>query len=450
MTLSIVRRSLTGIALCATVLAAPTTGTAATTASTDLAITGATVIPAPDEAPISGATVLVRDGRIAALGRAGTVKIPARTPRLDARGLTVLAGFWNSHVHLIGEPMLRAATLPVAKVDEHLDGLFLRWGFTSVFDLASNIDTTLALRQRIDAGEVNGPCVLTVGSPFYPQAGTPIYIREWYRSNGIPSDEVATPAEAEARARAQLARGTDGAKAFTGAIIGGPAGVKVMQREIAQAAFAPAAEHGQPRFAHPTTPDGLRTAVDAGATVLAHANSVGGAWPPDLVRDVVARNVALIPTLALFDTEIAKDGVPDDVRVKFVGAAQQQVRDFRAAGGTLLFGTDVGFSDETDPALEYRLLVGSGLDARAILAMLTTAPAKRFGVGDRLGRVERGYVADLVIVRGDPLADPQALRNVAYTLRSGTVVHAADGVPRPGRTGVPQAACRVKREPGAS
>lgn len=445
MTRFIPRRARPGVALCATLIAT-SAAAAAPPASADLAITGSTVIPAPDAAPIPGATVLVRNGRIVAVGPSGSVKIPGRTPRLDARGLTVLAGFWNSHVHLIGAPVLHAAEQPVAKVEEHLDALFLRWGFTSVFDLASNIDATLALRKRIDAGEVNGPCVLTVGSPFYPQAGTPIYIREWYRANGIPSDEVATPAEAEARARAQLARGTDGAKAFTGAIIGGPAGVKVMQREIAHAAYVPAAERGQPRFAHPTTPDGLRTAVDAGATVLAHANSVGGAWAPELVREVVARDVALIPTLALFETEIAKDRVPDDVRVKFVGAAQQQVRDFRAAGGTLLFGTDVGFSDETDPALEYRLLVGSGLDARAILAMLTTTPAKRFGVGDRLGRVERGYVADLVIVRGDPLADPQALRNVAYTLRSGSVVHAAADLARPRAPGaIARAACREVR-----
>jgi imidazolonepropionase-like amidohydrolase len=414
--------------------------------STDLAITGATVIAAPDAAPLPNAIVLVRDGRIERIARNGTAALPRGTPRLDATGLTLVAGFWNSHVHLIGAPMLHAAELPRTKVEEHLTGLFLRWGFTTVFDLASRTDTTLALRQRVDAGDLTGPCILTVGSPFYPEGGTPIYIRDWYRTNGIPSDEVATPEAATARARMQITRGTDGVKIFSGAILGGAEAVRHMRVDVARAAFAPAAERGLPRFAHPTTPDGLRIAVGAGATVLAHANSVGGAWPADVVRDVVARDVALIPTLALFDTEIAKEGVPDAVRVKFVDAAQQQVRDLRAAGGTLLFGTDVGFSEESDPALEYRLLGGAGLDARAILAMLTTAPAKRFGTGYRLGRVAPGFVADLVLVRGDPLADPQALRDVAYTLRSGRVVYAAPGRTVPAATGggtAPIAACRA-------
>lgn len=410
----------------------------------DLAIVGATVIASPEVSPMADATVLIRDGRIAVVGRSRSVKVPRGTPQLDARGLTLLAGFWNSHVHLLGQPVLHAAELPRAKVEAHVTDLFLKWGFTTVFDLASNFDTTLALRQRIDGGDLAGPCILTVGSPFYPDGGTPIYVRDWYRDNRIPSDEVATPEAAEARARSQLLRGADGVKAFTGAIVGGREGVRPMRPEIARAAFAPAKEQGLPRFAHPTTPEGMRIAVDAGATVLAHANSVGGAWAPEVVRDVVSRDVALIPTLALFDTEIAKDGVPDDVRVKFVATAQQQVRDFRAAGGTLLFGTDVGFSDEADTGLEYRLLVGSGLDTRAILAMLTTAPAKRFGTGDRLGRVERGFVADLVLVRGEPLKDAQALRDVAYTVRSGVVVYAADGSARPAVTGsaVPRAACR--------
>jgi imidazolonepropionase-like amidohydrolase len=354
-----------------------------------LAIVGARVVPAPDEAPIERATVLVRDGRIVAVGAQDRVRVPRGAAVVEAEGRTITAGFWNSHVHLLPEALLGAKDRPAASLEQTLRDLFVRWGFTTVFDVASQLSDGLAIRARIESGEILGPRILTTGNPFFPAAGTPIYVRETYRRHGW-GDEVSTPAEAHARAVEQLARGADGVKVFTGAIVGPPQGVLPMRTEIAAAAVAPAVSAGKPAFAHPTDPLGVRIALDAGVTVLAHTTPTTGPWPHELVAEIARRRVALVPTLTLLDVALAEDGVPASIRDRMMGDAQQQVRALAAAGGTILFGTDVGFIQGADTTREYRLLAGAGLDWTAILRTLTTAPAARFADPGRVGRVAPG------------------------------------------------------------
>jgi imidazolonepropionase-like amidohydrolase len=103
--------------------------------------------------------------------------------------------------------------------------------------------------------------------------------------------------------------------------------------------------------------------------------------------------------------------------------AIQQVHAFAAAGGVLLFGTDVGYRPEYDPTPEHRLLARAGLAFAARLAMLTTAPARRFGDA-HTGTVAPGMDADLVVLDGDPTSDPAAFARVRCTLRRGDVIYA--------------------------
>lgn len=397
---------------------------ASTAAGAELALVGATVYADPGAAPLPDATVRVVDGRIAEVGPSRQVKPGPGAKTLHVNGKFVVAGFWNSHVHLIPEQLLRAAERPAAELTAEMRRLFTAWGFTTVFDVASPLTNTLALRARIEAGEVAGPRVLTVGDPFYPVGGTPVYIRDWVRRNGITSGEVATPDEAGARARRQLDAGAEGAKVFAGAIVGGPEGVRLMQREIVAAVAGEASRRGRPTFAHPTTPDGLRVAVDGGANVLAHVTATEGPWPAETVRWLVERRVALVPTLQLFEVELAKDGVPPPAREKILDAGRQQVRELHRAGGTILFGTDVGYAAVEDTRGEVRRMSEAGLDWRAILRSMTTAPAERFGFGERAGRVARGYDGDLVVLGADPAASADALADVHATIRRGEVVYA--------------------------
>jgi len=389
----------------------------------DLAIVGGRVQPSPYEAPIANAVVLVSDGRIEAVGRAGEVPIPAGTRTLDATGKVVVAGFWNSHAHLLGPAYRNVAKTPAAKLESTLREQYGQWGFTTVYDLASAPGEAQALVRRIEAGEINGPRVLSTGVPFFPAGGTPVYVRD--HNLGIEG-AVAEVADAEAgrnRATEQLAQGARGVKLFTGSIVGGNEGVRLMDASVARAISKVARDRDQPVFAHATDAGGLVVALQAGADVLAHATPAAGPWPAPTVSRLVREDVALVPTLSMFEIEIRRERVPESVVRRFVGAAQSQVSMLQAAGGTVLFGTDAGYIDGFDTTREIELLAEAGLDWRKLLASLTTNPARVFDEEDTRGRVAPGMAADLVVLGADPAQDIKAFANVAWTVRGGVVIH---------------------------
>lgn len=392
-------------------------------AAQDLAIVGARVYPAPDVAPLDDATVVIRDGRIAAVGARDRVAVPAGMRVVDGLGKRVAAGFWNSHVHLIKPPFLASDAQPASALDDALRDRFTRWGFTTVFDIASLPGDARALRARIARGEVVGPQVLTVDMPFFPEHGTPIYVRELWQQTKAPSAEVATAAQARSRAAAQIAAGADGVKLFTGAIIGGPGGVLPMSKEIATATVVEAHAHGKLAFAHPTDRAGLEVAVDSGVDVLAHAAPDAGAWSPAFVARLKAADVAFVPTLTLFDSELRREGVPEPVLERFVGAAKQQLGAMAQGGGQVLFGTDAGYIEVYDTHLEFQLMAAAGMDWRQILASLTTAPAQRFGQATVRGRVQEGFAGDLVVLGSDPETSADAYADVRMTVRDGRVIY---------------------------
>lgn len=97
--------------------------------------------------------------------------------------------------------MLEAPARSAASLAEAFDRMANRWGFTTVFDLSSQLDNTLVLRRRVESGEVPGPAILTTGDGFFPAGGTPYYVRDFIAAHHFPNWEVATPDEATARAR---------------------------------------------------------------------------------------------------------------------------------------------------------------------------------------------------------------------------------------------------------
>ncbi len=390
----------------------------------DLAIVGATVHPAPDAEPIANATVVVRHGRILSV-RSGDVAIPRAAKVIDAKGMHLVAGFWNSHVHLLSRDVTNARSRDRAALERALTNLLTRWGFTTAFDIASVPGNTLVLRGRIRRGEVDGPLLLTVDAPFYPKDGTPIYVRRLYAENRWPSAETSTPDEARARARQQLSAGADGVKLFTGAIVGGPKEVLPLDPSISRAVVDEARKHGKPAFAHATNLRGLQIAINAGVTILAHPTATEGPWTPEVVSLLKARDIALTPTLALFEVELKQINVPPGVRERISRDAAQQVKALADAGGTILFGTDVGYLPDADTTREFELMAAAGLDWRAILASLTTAPAKRFGFDKRKGRVVAGMDGDLVLLASDPTREAKAFADVRYTIREGKVLYRA-------------------------
>lgn len=400
-------------------------GLASPAQAAELAIIDAKIYTAPDAPPIERGTVLMRDGRITAVGPAGQVAVPRGAQHLAGRGAVVVAGFWNSHVHMLPVPLREATSRPAAELSAALEAMFTRWGFTVVFDIGSLPGNTFALRRRVEAGEVTGPMILTTDALFFPEGGTPVYVRELFQQLQVPSMEVASVAQAQARARTQLAQGADGVKLMAGAIVGGPTGVLPMDPAIAAAIVREAHGAGKPAFAHPTNTEGLEVSITSGVDVLAHTTPTSGPWSAEFAARLVAKGMALTPTLSLFEEGLQKEGAAPEVVKRYLDASQQQVAAFVRAGGQLLFGTDIGYIELADTTREYELMAGAGLGWQQILASLTTQPAQRFGHARRKGRVAVGLDADLVVLASDPARKPTALADVKYTIRAGKVIYQA-------------------------
>jgi imidazolonepropionase-like amidohydrolase len=256
-----------------------------------LALVGVKIYPSPTDPPIANGLVLVRDSKVAAVGTAGKVRVPAGAERLDCTGLVVTAGFQNSHVHFTEPKWDDAAHQPASKLSAQLTDMFTRYGFTTVVDLASFLDNTVALRSRVESGDVVGPRILTAGEPLYPVDGTPFYVKGSLPPATIAfmesNLEPATPTAAVAVVQHDIAGGADVIKLFTGSLIS-PTDVKPMPPDVAAGAVAEAHRHNRLVFAHPSNLEGLEIALNAGVDVAAHTTPMSGKWSDALIARMKA------------------------------------------------------------------------------------------------------------------------------------------------------------------
>lgn len=398
---------------------------AASAAAESWVIPATKIYTAPGSPPVTGGAVLTRNDEIVAVGKSSSSRRAAGGAKTASQceGV-VVAGFQNSHVHFI-EPRFRdAATLPAEQLSRDVEDMLTKWGFTTVFDVASDQQNTIALRKRIESGEVRGPRIRTVGLAIFPVDGLPSYI------NDLPPDVLArmhqpkSADEARADVRANLAAGADGTKLF---MLTSPAQgtARWLTPAVVRAAAEETHAQGKPVFAHPTSLAALRVAVDNGVDVLVHTTlGESQPWDADVVRNMIGKHVAVIPTFKLWYYELAKESVPADVADKLVGATLEELRAFRASGGEVLFGTDVGYMHAYDTTQEFELMAKAGMSTDDILASLTTSPARRWH-DSKLGRVAPGYHADLVVLAGDPADDVKQFANVRCVFLAGKLIYQA-------------------------
>jgi imidazolonepropionase-like amidohydrolase len=386
-------------------------------ANPNLALVGARIYTSPTAAPIEDGTVLIRNGRIVAVGPRDEIRVPAGDFVIDCKDLTLTAAFWNCHVHFIEPKWQDADLMPAAQFNRQMEQMITGHGFTRVYDIAEfSIGNVLRIRSRIKKGDVNGPVIYTTGVPLVPMNGSPFYIAP-YR---LP--EFSDTQEAIAHVRQQIDSGADAIKIWTGS----PNGTKVvyMPDDIVKAVTETAHRLHKPVFAHPTDTKGVMIAMSGGVDILAHTSPDDGRlWSTDTIQQLINAHLALIPTLKLWKDELKKSGATDWAHHPLLLTAQQQLHDFAKAGGTVLFGTDVGYLSDYATTDEYVLLAGAGLAFPQILAMLTTTPSQRFGLSRRTGRIAVGMDADIVLLSGDPATDIQVLDKVAYTIRAGRIIY---------------------------
>jgi imidazolonepropionase-like amidohydrolase len=388
-----------------------------------LALVGGQIYPGPYEKPISDGVVLIEDGKITIVGKQGKVHIPSNVETVDCAGRTIVAGFWNSHVHFTEAKWQGASGLPAAQLTAQLQQMLTRYGFTSAVDTGSLLSNTVTIRRRIESGEVAGPRILTAGSPLYPKDGIPYYVIDT-----VPPEVVkmlaqpATPEEAMHIVDDEVAQGADIIKVFVVSWVrrDGKHVPLPMSLAIVQAATAEAHRKGKLVFAHPSTIEGVELVLRGHVDVLAHTTEDPDQWTPSILTRLKSAHVSLIPTLVLFSDANGFDAAHEGIL--------NEVKNYSDAGGQILFGTDVGYlTDYPDLTREYKLLGRAGLTFSQILAALTTEPTVRFGLSATTGRVANGQDADLVILDGDPAGDVMAFSRVRMTLRRGHIIYRAPG-----------------------
>ena len=410
---------LVGLAVVSARLGTPAASQPVSTAG-QLALVGGTIYTSPTDVLIRDGVVLIRNGTIAAVGRKAAVPIPRNTQTIDCSGLTITAGFWNSHVHFFERKWSNVAAIPAPELGRQLQDMLTQYGFTAVFDIGSLFENTRRLRDRIESGEVPGPRIRSTGEVLVAAGAVPpdTVIRALGYMT-VRNLEITDAAQATAASKRLLDAGTDGLKVH---LQPPPAPNLPFPATAIQAAVSEMHRSGKPVFVHPNSGADVLTAVRAGVDVIAHTTPSSGPWDETIIAAMKDRGVALTPTLTVWKDLLRHDRI--SAQQQSISTAIGQLKAWVASGGSVLFGNDLGVAGY-DPSEEYALMVEAGMDVRQILASLTAAPAERFGVSTRLGRIASGFTADLTVLRGDPSKDIRALAAVQYTLRDGKIVYRA-------------------------
>ena len=293
-----------------------------------VALVGGTVYVSPADEPLRDGVVLIRDGKIAGVGTRRTRAVPAAASVLDCSGATVMAGFWNTHVHFFERKWTDAASIPAPELRRQIEEMLTSHGFTSVFDLASLWANTRRLRDRIGSGEVPGPRIRSTGEGLVPPGALPPdLVMNLLGVMKTPLPEVSDAAQAAAAARKLLDSGVDAIKIFRSS---GSPSIPPLPEPAIRAAADEAHRAGKLVFVHPNSGADVLAAVRNGVDVVAHTTPQTGPWSDDVIGAMKQAGAALIPTLQLWKYQKRHDRL--SAQDEFVGVAVQQLRRWVSSG----------------------------------------------------------------------------------------------------------------------
>jgi imidazolonepropionase-like amidohydrolase len=381
-----------------------------------LYLTSARVIDGTGAPPLEGATVLIEGGRIAGIDTSdGAVRTGA--PRLDLGGRTLMPGLVDAHVHVTGFDMPRAlkgqeAIAPEVKHHFIAAGLrrMLRMGITTLRDVGAFGDDLLHARRAVRLGAIPGPRILLCGRIISATSAGGRHFHGMYR-------EADGPDEMRKATREQFRRGADFIKIMTtGARSCELENSSPLQMTRAEMATVVEEAHrmGYRVAAHCEGLDGTRVAIEEGVDTIEHGLELHRA--PELLEELARSERVLIPTLScFFDVSENRDAVWPSGLVELAKRqyeeAHRTVEAARAAGVRLAMGFDSQPNGMS--ALELVRLCRAGLTPMEGIAAGTAGAATACGLAAHVGIVAPGMVADLIVVDGDPLAEPEVLLDEA-------------------------------------
>lgn len=369
---------------------------------------------------LENGAVLVEGDVITAVGPAA--ELDALTDPGVPRRLhpgTLMPGLVDSHVHLIFD----GGPDPVAGLHEPDDVLLdrmrerarhlLRAGVTTARDLGDRNGLALRVAAETASGALAGPHLLAAGTPATPPGGHCHFLGGEVRGERQVRDLVRRNAAAGAAVIKVMTSGggltKDGPRSWQSQFT--PEELHALVDEAHRA--------GLPVAAHAHGADAIAAAVDAGADTLEHCTwmtETGFDLRPEVLRRIVDRRIAVSLTVSPHWRLLPKVFGEERAATMF-----DQVRRMAAAGANIILGTDAGVQrtgfDGLPGALSFYAHLG--IPHERILAMATRHAAEALGLGAVTGRIAPGFRADLLLVDGDPLADPDVLGRIRTVFSKG-------------------------------
>jgi imidazolonepropionase-like amidohydrolase len=366
---------------------------------------------------------------------------------VDHSGRTVLPGFIDAHVHLsmtLG-PGWESAPVKIGTADAAILGTVnagrtLRAGFTTVRNLGDRGGETVALRNAIDAGTIDGPRIVTARSMLSMTGGHGDWTNAFQPGvsidrSGAGADGVCdSPDACRVQVRLQAKYGADVIKiSATGGVLSQGDAIGARQFTDAELAAIVSEAHalGRKVAAHAHGADGVKAAVRAGVDSIEH----GSILDDEAARLMKERGTWLVHTLLAGETVESRGkagGLPAWAVEKALAVRPLMRDSFRRAlkaGVPVAFGTDSGVSEHGGNGREFELMVAAGMPPMDAIVAATRNAATLLGVAADRGTIEPGRRADLVVVAGDPLADIGALTRPVAVFKDGRAVDMAAAAP---------------------
>ncbi len=394
------------------------------------------LIDCTDNSAKSEMTVIVEGTRIKEVQK-GYAKAPADAKVVDLKSKTVMPGLMDMHIHVEGESnpksyeeKFRLNPADVAYQAEVFGKKTLMAGFTTVRDLGGS-GVNVSLRNAINQGLVDGPRIFTAEKSIATTGG------HADPTNGVRKDMMGDPGPAEGvinspdeawdAVRHRYKNGADLIKiTATGGVLSVAAnGLNPQFREEEIAAVVAAAkDYGFTVAAHCHGDEGMKRAVLAGVTSIEH-----GTFMTDEIMGLMKqKGTYYVPTISAgkFVAEKAKQEgyFPRVVAMKAAIVGPQIQATFGKAykaGVKIAFGTDAGVSQHGENAWEFVFMNEAGMPPIEAIKSATVTSAALLNKSADLGTIEKGKLADIVAVDGDPLTDIKAMLRMRFVMKEGKI-----------------------------
>jgi imidazolonepropionase-like amidohydrolase len=382
----------------------------------------------------SGWAVLVDGARIAAVGSQEKIAAPPNAERIELPGQTLLPGLMDLHSHLFLHPynitswddqvLKEAEAYRTLRAVTHAKAT-LQAGFTTLRDLGTEGAgyADVAMKRAIDEGLIEGPRLFVAGRAIVATGSYGPAARNYRPDCCLPqgAEEASGIDEIVRAVRHQASHGADWIKVYADYRTGPNRETRpTFSEEELRALVGAAHDMGRPVSAHAAHDEGMRRAVVAGVDTIEHG--YGGS---DATFALMAeKGIAFLPTLTA--PEAISEYFHGYVAGKTEPSAHMQLAEqgFRRAvahGVTIGCGSDVGVFAHGMNQRELAWMVRLGLSPLQALRAATSIDAKILGQQEELGEIRKGFLADLIAVSGDPLADIDAVKNVSFVMKNGVV-----------------------------